>query len=52
MKVMIGILFLWLVALVATVLLLKDNSILTYLLPVYAICMIGSVIILRSGSKR
>ena len=47
MKAIIGVLLLWLVAIAATLLVVQDEADLTYLLPVLAICMIGSVFIIR-----
>jgi len=47
MKTEITILALWLIAIVATLIIVKDASRFTYLAPVYAICMIGSVVTVR-----
>lgn len=41
----------WLVAIVATLLLLPDRSVFTKLGPVYAICMIGSVVSARRSRR-
>jgi hypothetical protein len=56
MKVEVKILLLWAIALVATCLVVGQASVLTLLCPLYAICMIGSLVSIRrsaqSGSRR
>jgi hypothetical protein len=44
-----ALLALWLIALVTTVLLVPDRTVLTSLAPVFAICAIGSITILRKA---
>jgi len=44
-----ALLALWLIALVTTLLLVPDRSVFTYLGPVFAICTIGSITILRKA---
>jgi|AP12_2_1047962.scaffolds.fasta_scaffold273591_2 hypothetical protein len=44
-----ALLALWLIALVTTVLLVPDRSVLTYLGPVFAVCTIGSITVLRKA---
>ena len=44
-----AILALWLIALVTTILLVPDRSVLTLLGPVFAVCTIGSITILRKA---
>jgi len=43
-KYEITILGLWIIAILATLLIVKDNRIFTFLGPVYFVCMLGSVI--------
>lgn len=50
MKYIVTILALWLIALVATFLLVKDAAVFTYLGPLYAVCMVGSVITVRRAA--
>jgi len=52
MKYEFTTLAIWLVALLATIGIVKNSSLLTYLLPVFAICMIGSVMVVRKARKR
>ena len=47
MKYIIAVVVLWALAIVPTVVLLGDREEFTYLGPVYGICMIGSVIVVR-----
>ena len=47
MKYVIATLLLWVIALATTVLVVKDTSASTILGPLFAICMIGSVVIVR-----
>lgn len=47
MKHIVAILALWLIAVVGTVLVVNDAGVFTYLAPLYAICAIGSVFIVR-----
>lgn len=41
------VLLLWFIAIVATLVITRDSGLFTYLGPVYAICMIGSVVTVR-----
>lgn len=43
---------LWLIAIVATFFIVADRNVLTTLVPVHAMCMIGSVVTLRTAMKR
>jgi hypothetical protein len=52
MKYELTTLAIWLVALLATIGIVKDSGLLTYLLPVFAICMIGSVMVVRKARGR
>jgi uncharacterized membrane-anchored protein len=52
LKAVIGVLLLWLVAIAVTLLVVQDESDLTYLLPVLAICTIGSVVLIRREINR
>jgi len=52
MKYELATLGLWLVALLATIGIVKDSSVLTVLVPVFAICMIGSVMVVRKARGR
>jgi len=47
-----AILVLWLVAVVPTLLLLRDTGLFTYLGPLYFICMVGSIYIVRHARRR
>ncbi len=47
MKTEFVVLILWLIAIVTTVVLIDDFGAFTYLGPVYLICMIGSVVVIR-----
>lgn len=49
MKHELAILGLWAIALVATLALVKETGVFTDLAPLYAICAIGSVLIVRSA---
>ena len=52
MKHQAAILSLWLIAIVITFVTVRDYRLLTTLGPVYAICMIGSVITVRAAIRR
>jgi hypothetical protein len=47
----LAILVLWLLAVVPTFLLLRELGLFTYLGPLYFLCMVGSVYIVRSAKK-
>ena len=51
MKHELAILALWLISIVATMLIVDEAGIFTYLGPLYAICTIGSVIIVRRAGR-
>ena len=52
MKYVVAITLLWTIAIVATVLIVKDTQVLSYLGPVYFICLVGSILTVRSASGR
>ena len=47
----LAILLLWLLAVVPTLLLLRESGLFTYLGPLYFLCMVGSVYIVRSAKR-
>lgn len=47
MKYVIAVVVLWAIAIVPTVVLVGDREAFTYLGPVYGICMMGSVMVVR-----
>ena len=47
-----AILALWLIAVVATLFITGDMEHFTYLGPLYAICMVGSVLIVRKAQQK
>lgn len=52
MKHQIATLSLWLIAIAATFLMIHEQRIITVLGPVYAVCMIGSVVTVRAAARR
>ena len=52
MKYELAILGMWLLAVIPTLLLVHQSGLFTYLGPLYFICMIGSVYIVRSAKSR
>ena len=52
MKYELAILLLWLVAIVPTFLLVRQSGFFTYLAPLYFICMVGSVYLVRSAKNK
>jgi uncharacterized membrane protein len=52
MKHVLAVLALWLVAIVATIVIVRDAGTLTTLGPVYAVCAIGSVVTVRHAVAR
>lgn len=40
---------LWLIAIVATLVVVKDSGVFTFLGPVYFVCMLGSVVTVRNA---
>src|SRR5215510_1339500 len=51
MRYEIAVLFLWVIAIGATVLLVREPGTFGHLSPVYAICMIGSVVSVRRARR-
>lgn len=51
MKHELAIIALWLLAVVATLFLVHQSGVFTFLGPLYFICMLGSVYIVRSSKK-
>jgi len=52
MKHQLAVLSLWLIPVVATFAIIDDARVLTTLGPVYAVCMIGSIVTVRSAGRR
>jgi hypothetical protein len=52
LKAELATLGLWLLAVVPTLLLVHQTGVFTYLGPLYFLCMVGSVYIVRSLKKR
>jgi len=48
----LAVLGLWLLAVVPTLLLVQQTGLFTYLGPLYFICMVGSVYVVRSAKKK
>lgn len=42
---------LWAIAIAATVLVVKDTGLFTYLGPVFFICLLGSIMVVRSAQR-
>ncbi|HSE66749.1 MAG TPA: hypothetical protein VLB12_07165 [Gemmatimonadales bacterium] len=49
MKHELAIVALWAIAILVTILTVKQEGVLTVLLPVYAVCMIGSIVTVRAA---
>lgn len=47
----LAVLLLWLLSVVPTFLLLRDTNFFTYLGPLYFLCMVGTVYIVRNAKK-
>ena len=47
MKYIAAIVALWVIAITSTFVIVADRQVLTYLGPLYAVCMIGSVVTVR-----
>jgi hypothetical protein len=47
-----AVLLLWLLAVVPTLLLVHQTGVFTYLGPLYFICIVGSVYVVRSAKKK
>jgi hypothetical protein len=45
-------LILWAIAILATFFIVQDQNFLTYLGPLYFVCMVGSIIVVRKARKR
>ncbi|MBE0697531.1 MAG: hypothetical protein IH586_11475 [Anaerolineaceae bacterium] len=52
MKHEMAVLILWLLAVVPTLLLVHQTGVFTYLGPLYFICIVGSVYVVRSAKKK
>lgn len=52
MKHELGVLALWLIAVVPTLLMVHQSGLFTYLGPLYFLCMVGTVYIVRSAKKK
>lgn len=52
MKHEIAILLLWVIALLATVFVIRNRALMTLLGPLFAICMIGSISIVRRAKRQ
>lgn len=52
MKYEMAILALWLLAVVPTLLLVHQTGVFTYLGPLYFICIVGSIYIVRSAKRK
>lgn len=46
------IILLWLLAVVPTLMLIRETGLFTYLGPLYFICMVGTVLVVRSAKRR
>jgi len=47
-----AILILWAIAILATLFIVQDRNFLTYLGPLYFVCMVGSIVVVRNARKR
>jgi len=52
MKHTLAVAALWVIAIAATIVIVADRSVFSYLGPLYAVCMIGSVVIVKRASAR
>ena len=52
MKHELAVLGLWLIAVVPTLLLLQPTVLFPYLGPLYFLCMVGSIYVVRSAKKK
>lgn len=52
MKHELAILVLWLVAVVPTLLIVRQTGLFTYLGPLYFLCMVGSVYVVRNAKSK
>ena len=46
------VLVLWMIAILATLLIVKDSGVFTFLGPIYFICMLGCVITVRNAASK
>jgi len=44
-------LLLWVIAVIATALVVSPSGLFTYLAPLYAVCMIGSLVVVRRARR-
>ena len=51
-KYELGVLLLWFVAVVPTYLVYRNTSSFTYLAPLYFLCMLGTVLIVRQARRK
>jgi hypothetical protein len=51
MKYIAATIALWLIAIVSTLLIVKDTAAFSYLGPVYFICLVGSILMMRSATR-
>jgi hypothetical protein len=49
MRPVVAVVLLWAIAIITTVALVPDRQVFTTLGPVYAVCMIGSVVVVRKA---
>ncbi len=52
MKHELAVLGLWLLAVIPTFLLMQQSGMFTYLGPLYFICMVGSIYVVRSAKRK
>ena len=52
MRYELTILVLWLIAILTTLIILRETTLFTYLGPVYFICMVGSILTVRAVRKQ
>ncbi len=49
MKHVVAIVALWVLAIIATAAIVNDRAVFTYLAPLYVVCMIGSLVVVRKA---
>jgi len=52
LKFELAILILWLLAVVPTLMMVRQSGLFTFLGPLYFICMVGSVYVVRSAKRK
>ena len=52
MKYELAILALWLVAVVATLLVVDESGLFSFLGPLYFVCMVGSIYVVRAAKRK